>query len=295
MKSFVTLVEVGPRDGLQNEAKTLSANLKYNLIKKLSKTGLKRIEAGSFVSPKLVPQMANSKSVIKKVMSSSTDDVRFSALVPNEHGMHDAISAGIKEVAFFTSASETFNSKNINCTIKQSFTRLNVISKLAKKHRIKLRAYISCAFFCPYEGRIKYQKVVNIAKRLVSSGCGEISIGDTIGSATPREVGGLLKKILKHIPNKKIAMHFHDTRGMAVVNVKESLEFGIRCFDSSIGGMGGCPYAKGATGNLATEDLVFFLNQMDYKTDVDLKQLLRVNRWLSKYFMLPSKVGQVGI
>ncbi len=295
MKSFVTLVEVGPRDGLQNETKILSANLKYNLIKKLSQTGLKRIEAGSFVSPKRVPQMTNSKSVIKKVMSDNTDGVRFSALVPNEHGMHDAMDTGIKEVAFFTSASETFNSKNINCTIKQSFTRLNVISKLAKKHRIKLRAYISCAFFCPYEGRIKYQKVVNIAKRLVSSGCSEISIGDTIGAATPREVGGLLKKILKHIPNKKIAMHFHDTRGMAIVNVKESLEFGIRCFDSSIGGMGGCPYAKGATGNLATEDLVFFLNQMDYKTDVDLKQLLRVNRWLSKYFMLPSKVGQVGI
>ena len=209
--------------------------------------------------------------------------------------MHDAISAGIKEVAFFTSASETFNSKNINCTIKQSFTRLNVISKLAKKRRIKLRAYISCAFFCPYEGRIKYQKVVNIANRLVGSGCSEISIGDTIGAATPREVGGLLKKILKHIPNKKIAMHFHDTRGMAIVNVKESLEFGIRCFDSSIGGMGGCPYAKGATGNLATEDLVFFLSKMDYKTGVDLEQLLKVNRWLSKYFILPSKVGQVGI
>lgn len=296
MKSFITLVEVGPRDGLQNETKILSANLKHNLIKKLSQTGLRRIEAGSFVSPRWVPQMANSKSVIKKVMSkNNTDDVCFSALVPNERGMHDAISTGITEVAFFTSASETFNSKNINCSIKQSFTRLNVISKLAKKHKIKLRAYISCAFFCPYEGKIKYQKVVDIAKKLVSSGCSEISIGDTIGAATPREVGDLLKKILKHIPNKKIAMHFHDTRGMAIVNVRESLDFGIRCFDSSIGGMGGCPYAKDATGNLATEDLVFFLNQMGYETGVDLEHLLKVNRWLSKYFMLPSKVGRVGI
>lgn len=295
MKSFITLVEVGPRDGLQNETKILSANLKYNLIKKLSQTGLSRIEAGSFVSPRWVPQMANSKSVIKKVMSNNTNNVRFSALVPNEHGMNDAISTGIKEVAFFTSASETFNSKNINCTIKQSFTRLNVISKLAKKHKINLRAYISCAFFCPYEGKVQYQKVVNIAKKLVSSGCSEISIGDTIGAATPREVGGLLKKILKHVPNKKIAMHFHDTRGMAISNVKESLEFGIKCFDSSVGGMGGCPYAKGATGNLATEDLAFFLNQMGYKTGVDLEKLLKINRWLSKYFMLPSRVAKAGL
>ncbi len=294
MKKEITLVEVGPRDGLQNESKIISTQLRYNLIKKLHQTGLKRIELGSFVSSKWVRQMAGSKSIIKKVVE-NIQNTGFSALVPNEHGIMDALDTGIKEVAFFTSASETFNSKNINCTIRQSFIRLNAISKIAKKHRVKLRAYISCAFSCPYEGKVDYRKVANIARKLIDSGCYEISIGDTIGAATCKDVGNLLKHFLKHIPSKKIAMHFHDTRGMAIANVRESLDFGIKRFDSSIGGLGGCPYAKGASGNVATEDLVFFLEGMGYETGVNLKKLIEVNRWLSKYFTLPSKIGNLGI
>ena len=292
MKNKVEVIEVGPRDGLQNEKKTLSASNKILLIKKLYQTGLRRIEVGSFVSPKKVPQMANSKQVVKKIVQGVFPNARFCALVPNEKGLEDALEAGIREIAFFTSASETFNQKNINCSIRRSFDRLYGITKTLVKNKLKVRAYISVAFYCPYEGKIPYRRVVDVSKKLLDFGCFELSIGDTIGEASCKDVNILLKRILKSVPETKIAMHFHDTKGMAISNVKESLDLGIRKFDSSIGGMGGCPYAFSSAGNLATEDLVYFLNKLGFKTGVDLGNLLKVNRWLSKHFKLPSRVGQ---
>lgn len=299
MSRKVVLVEVGPRDGLQNESVILDESARLTFIKKLSQTGLKRIEIGAFVSPKKVPQMAKTLKLTEKILHQQNlkkipHKIRFSALVPNAKGMHQAHSSGIKEVAFFTAASETFSQKNVNCSIQESFKRLKDIQKIISK-KCYLRGYISTAFYCPYEGRIKPGKVTYLAEKLMDMGCYEISIGDTIGAATPKEVDQLLSILLERISADCVSMHFHDTRGTALANIKESLDHGIRTFDSSLGGLGGCPYAKSATGNIATEDAVFFVERLGYKTGVDIQMLIKINHWLEKKLKhpLPSKISQL--
>ena len=299
MSKRVTLVEVGPRDGLQNESLALNPSARTNLIKRLALTGLQRIEVGAFVSPQKVPQMAGSLEVARKVLQQQargiiSKKISFSALVPNAKGMDMAQRSGIKGIAFFTSASQTFNQKNTNCTLQESLQRLEDILEMMS-HQYKLRSYISMAFYCPYEGHIRPQAVVKLAERLIMMGCDEISLGDTIGVASPKEVGHLLSLLLKKLPSKRIAMHFHNTRGMALANIKESLDHGIRVFDTSIGGLGGCPYAKGATGNVATEDVAYFLKRLGYLTGVDIPSLVQIHHWLKKKLKhdLPSQIGRL--
>lgn len=297
----VTIVEVGPRDGLQNEAKTLSLETRLEFIKRLSKAGLKRIEVGAFVSPQWVPQMSSSGELIQ-LISKDADLSRpkifdaFSVLVPNMKGMEGALASGIREVAVFGACSESFSKKNINCTIDESFDRFKEVIVAAKKKKIKVRGYLSTAFGCPYEGHVEEKKVIELVKRLFKLGVYEVSVGDTIGVATPKQVESMLKKMKKVVPLKKIAMHFHDTRGTALANVVKSLELGVRTFDSSAGGIGGCPYAKGASGNLATDDLVYLLRGLDYETGVDLQALLDTTNWIRGPIghSLPSRLAQAG-
>lgn len=297
----VTIVEVGPRDGLQNEAKTLSLETRLEFIRRLSKAGLKRIEVGAFVSPQWVPQMSSSGELIQ-LISKDADLSRpkifdaFSVLVPNMKGMEGALASGIREVAVFGACSESFSKKNINCTIDESFDRFKEVIVAAKKKKIKVRGYLSTAFGCPYEGHVEEKKVIELVKRLFKLGVYEVSVGDTIGVATPKQVESMLKKMKKVVPLKKIAMHFHDTRGTALANVVKSLELGVRTFDSSAGGIGGCPYAKGASGNLATDDLVYLLRGLDYETGVDLQALLDTTNWIRGPIghSLPSRLAQAG-
>ncbi len=295
-KSPVKIVEVGARDGLQNETLTMTPLVRAKLVEKLYNCGLKKIEAGAFVSPKWVPQMAHTDKVLKQ-LSKKIPDIVFPVLVPNQRGLDLAIQNNCKEIALFTAASETFCKKNINCSITESLTRFESLSKQALKKKIKVRAYISTAFGCPFEGKVKTSKVVSMTQKLLDFGCYEVSIGDTIGVATPGDVSHLLNKLLLKINPKKIAMHFHDTRGSALANVYESLRQGIRTFDSSLGGLGGCPYAPNALGNLATEDLCYMLDQMGFKTGVSLKELLKVRSWFVPKIQKPllSHLGQSGI
>lgn len=301
MSKKVQIVEVGARDGLQNEEKTIPWNKKTRLIKELSRSGLQRIEAGAFVSPKWVPQMADSLKVAKHILKDQASGklprtVRYSCLVPNEKGMELALQSGIKEIAIFGASSESFSKRNINCSIAESFERFKNIVKLAKKNRIKVRGYLSTAFGCPYEGQVSQAKVARLVKRMFDLGVYEVSVGDTIGVATPKQVESVISKIEKQVGLKNIAMHFHDTRGTALANVHQSLQMGVRVFDSSVGGLGGCPYAKGAAGNLATEDLVYMLHGLGFKTDVNLDKLMSIRHWLQKELSreLPAKVSRAG-
>ena len=301
-KKSVQIVEVGCRDGLQNEKVTLATSKKVSLVRKLSDTGLKRIEIGSFVSPKWVPQMANSDEVTKKVLKLQKDGelprtAKYSCLVPNQRGMEDALKSGIKEIAIFGACSESFSRKNINCSIAESFNRFKDIMVEAKKNKIKVRGYLSTAFGCPYEGQVSEARVVRLTKAMLKLGVYEVSIGDTIGVATPKQVESLLRKLKRVAVVDRLAMHFHDTRGTALANVLKSYEMGIRVFDSSVGGLGGCPYAKGAAGNLATEDLVFMLNGMGVRSNVDLQALINIRKWIEKELdhTLPAKVSLAGI
>ena len=292
MKS-IQIVEVGARDGLQNEKKTLCVSTRVKFIKKLSEAGLKRIEVGSFVSPKWIPQMTHTDRVFKQIRSSNTPLVKYSALVPNQRGMRQAISSHLKEVAVFGSCSETFSHKNINRSIKDSFREFQSVIHLAKKHKIRVRGYLSMAFGCPYEGSISPSKVASLTQKMLQMGTYEVSIGDTLGVATPRQIERLLKCFFKKdISLKNIALHMHDTRGMALANTLIGLQYGVCTFDSSLGGLGGCPYAKSATGNLATEDLVYMLHGMGFKTGVDLKKLVQMRPWIEKKIghPLPSKI-----
>ena len=288
MKS-IRIVEVGARDGLQNEGKSLTVETRVEFIKKLSSAGLKRIEVGAFVSPKWVPQMAHTEKVWEKIKGRG----QYSALVPNEKGMLRAMDSGIREVVIFGSCSESFSKKNINCTIKESFQSFEQVVRLARKNRIRVRGYLSVSFGCPYEGSVSRGKVASLTEKMLALGVYEVSIGDTIGVATPKQVEDLLKLFSKRgISEKKLALHMHDTRGTALANVLMGLHYGIRTFDSSLGGLGGCPYAKGASGNLATEDLVYMLHGMGFKTEVDLKKLTQIKPWIEKKIghALPSKV-----
>jgi len=292
----VTLVEVGLRDGLQNEKVFLSIQQRVEFAEHLIASGLRRIELGAFVRTDWVPQMAGSAEIISQILSQHGKKIQGSALVPNERGLQDALKTELKEVALFGSASESFSKKNINCTIEESFQKFDAVLKEAKKRKIKVRGYLSTCFYCPFEGRISEKKVVALAKRLYQMGCFEISIGDTIGAATPAEVKSLFSKLKKAIPVKSLAGHFHDTRGMAVSNVLAAMEVGVSVFDTSLGGLGGCPYAPKATGNVATEDVVYMLEGFKIKTGISLDKLIETNKWVSAQMQksLPSKVGSVG-
>lgn len=289
--SLVKIVEVGPRDGLQNESAPTDSETRIEFVERLISAGLKTIEVGAFVSPKWVPQMQNSNVVTKALIQKQAagafgKSTHLMALIPNLRGYEDARAAGVKEVAVFTAASEMFSKKNTNASIEESLNRIREIMPKAKKDKVKVRGYISMCWYCPFEGRIKESKVLKVAEALVDAGVYEVSIGDTVGAATPNEVRSLNKKLIKLLGKKFLAMHFHDTRGTALANILASLEQGIETFDSSIGGLGGCPYAPGAAGNVATEDVIYMLHGMGVKTGCDLDKLREVNEWIA------SKIGR---
>lgn len=268
----VSIVEVGARDGLQNEAAVIELPVKLAFIDGLVRAGLKRIEAGSFVSPKWVPQMADSAAVFNSLGQDS--GVTFSALTPNEKGMLAAIDAGVHEVAVFAAASESFSQRNINCSIEQSLERFQPVFRLARQHNLRVRGYVSCVMGCPYEGAISPDAVLAVSQTLLDKGCYEISLGDTIGTGTPGQTAQLLSTLLKTIPASKLAVHFHDTYGQALANILVALQHGISVIDSAAGGLGGCPYAAGASGNVATEDVVYMLNGMGVDCGVDINALV---------------------
>ncbi len=270
--SQVRLVEVGPRDGLQNEKQPLSVTDKVALINALSDSGLSYIEAGSFVSPKWVPQMAGSAEVFAQIQRS--DSTTYAALTPNMQGFEAAMAAGVKEIAVFGAASESFSQKNINCSISESLRRFEPIMVAAKENNVRVRGYVSCILGCPYEGEIAPEKVRTVAKALYDMGCYEISLGDTIGVGTPKKAAALFAEVAKDVPRTQLAGHFHDTYGQALANIYASLSEGIAVFDSSVAGLGGCPYAKGASGNVATEDVLYMLNGLGIHTGINLEKVI---------------------
>ncbi|KPB77409.1 hydroxymethylglutaryl-CoA lyase [Pseudomonas cannabina] len=268
----VNIVEVGPRDGLQNEALPISIEDKVRLVDDLSAAGLGHIEAGSFVSPRWVPQMAGSAQVLAQIQR--REDVIYSALTPNLRGFEDALAAGAGEVAVFAAASEAFSQRNLNCSISESLERFAPIMAAARLHGLRVRGYVSCVLGCPYEGNVSPEQVASVANELHAMGCYEISLGDTIGIGTPGAARALFNAVAAHIPRSKLAGHFHDTYGQALVNIYAGLEEGIQVFDSSVAGLGGCPYAKGASGNVATEDVLYMLRGLGIETGVDLDQVI---------------------
>jgi len=275
----VEIVEVGPRDGLQNEKTSLTAQDKIDFIDQLSLVGCKRIEAGSFVSPKWVPQMASSDEVMRTIKR--IDGIRYSVLTPNMKGFDLAMQVNTQEVAIFGAASERFSQKNINCSIQESLARFAPVVEKAKQHNIPVRGYVSCVLGCPYEGNIKVEDVVSVSKALLDMGCYEISLGDTIGVGTPRKTKALIEACLQVIPSRQLAVHFHDTYGQALANILTAIQLGIRVIDSSVAGLGGCPYAKGASGNVASEDVVYMLHNMEIDTGIDLDKLIKVGKSIS--------------
>jgi len=301
MGKQVVIVEMGLRDGLQNEKTVLDADTRVEFAKRLIEAGTKRVEIGSFVSPTWVPQMAGTAEVVSKTFALVKSKVipkktEFSVLVPNERGMLDAIQSGVKEVAIFAACSESFSYKNINCSIDESFKRFEPVMALAKKHKIKVRGYLSTCFGCPFEGKVSEAKVIKLAQRMHKLGVYEISVGDTIGVADVGQVESLFKKLKKVVPVKKLAGHFHDTRGQALANILAAYKQGVTIFDTSLGGLGGCPYAPGATGNVATEDVVYMFHGMGLKTGLNLDKLIEINHWMAEKIQhpMPSKVGKVG-
>ncbi|BCM17434.1 hydroxymethylglutaryl-CoA lyase [Mesorhizobium sp. J8] len=267
----VTIVEVGPRDGLQNEKTIIASDRKVALIGLLADAGLTRIEATAFVSPKWVPQMADHDEVMRNVPR--RPGLLLSALVPNEEGAAAAIAAGAQELAVFASASETFAQKNTNCTIAQSIERFRPVMSLAAAHGLSVRGYVSCAIDCPYEGAIEPEAVRDVSERLIGIGCREVAVADTIGRATPERVDRMLTEVTRGIAASCLACHFHDTSGQALANIDVALAFGIRIFDSAVGGLGGCPYAPGAAGNVATEAVVAHVTRLGYDTGIDTGKL----------------------
>ncbi|XP_055710575.1 hydroxymethylglutaryl-CoA lyase, mitochondrial isoform X2 [Phlebotomus papatasi] len=283
----VRIVEVGPRDGLQNEPKILPASTKIELINRLSDTGLKTIEATSFVSPKWVPQMADNVEVLKGITKKS--GVSYPVLTPNIKGFEAALAAGATEVAVFGAASESFSQKNTNCSTAESIERFRVVLEAAKKANVRVRGYVSTVIGCPYEGAIEPEAVARVSKQLLDMGCYEISLGDTIGVGTPGTMSKMLQEVLKVIPADKLAVHCHDTYGQALANILTSLEYGITVVDSSVSGLGGCPYARGASGNAATEDVVYMLHGLGIETGVDLEKLVNVGKFICEELGRPSE------
>lgn len=271
----VSLVEVGPRDGLQNEPVPTSVDFRVELVERLTECGFSALEVGSFVSPKWVPQMADTRQVLDKVRRSN--DIPLIALVPNMVGMNAAIEANVDRIAIFSAASESFSQKNTNCSIDESFERFRPVVECANQNNIPVRGYVSCVLGCPYEGRIEEGNVIPVVERLFELGCYEVSLGDTIGIGTVTGTRNLLLALEKSVSLESIAVHFHDTYGQALPNILTALECGVSIVDSSVGGLGGCPYAKGASGNVATEDVVYMLDGMGVRTGVDLDQLVDIS------------------
>ena len=290
----VRIVEVGARDGLQNEKTPVALDTKLELLARLSKTGLRHIEAGAFVSPKWVPQMANTSAILTHLEGArSRGDadaaaVTYSYLVPNSQGLASFLAgtptAAGNEIAVFASASEGFSQKNLNCSIAESLARFAPVVQTARAHGLQVRGYVSMVISCPYSGATPPAAVAAVVEQLLAMGCYEVSLGDTNGVGTPGTVANLLRHLVKEraIPAERLAGHFHDTYGQAIVNSLVALEHGIRTFDSSVGGLGGCPYAAGATGNVATEDLVYFLEGTGVRTGVDLEEVVKIGEWISK-------------
>jgi hydroxymethylglutaryl-CoA lyase len=277
----VTLVEVGPRDGLQNESATVPTDAKVAFVDALSAAGLPVVEATAFVSPRAIPQLADGEEVYRRI--ARVPGVRYPVLVPNEKGLDRAEAAGAREIAVFTAASETFNRHNINASIEESFSRFAPVLARAKAAGMRVRGYVSCAFGCPYEGRIAPEAVARVAARLQAAGCDEVSVGDTIGVGVPTQVPEVVGRTVEAgVPLERLALHFHDTRGIALANLVEGLREGVRIFDSSAGGLGGCPYAPGAAGNVSTEDVVYLLHGMGFETGVDLGRVAAATRALAR-------------
>jgi hydroxymethylglutaryl-CoA lyase len=267
----VRIVEVGPRDGLQNEAVAIPTAVKIRLIEDLAAAGLSEIEAGAFVSPKWVPQMADSAAVLAGLTRDPAK--RYPVLVPNLQGLEAALAAGAREVAVFAAASETFSRKNTNCSVAESLARFHPVMARARSAGVPVRGYVSCVLGCPYEGAVAPQAVANVAKSLMDMGCFEISLGDTIGVGTPLATQRMIGAVAEHVPVPQLAAHFHDTYGQALANLLAALEMGVAAIDASVAGLGGCPYAKGATGNVATEDVVYMLDGMGIESGIDLLRL----------------------
>jgi hydroxymethylglutaryl-CoA lyase len=290
----VSVYEVSPRDGLQNESGIVSLDGKRRLIEALFAAGIRRVEVTSFVSPKWVPQLADAGELAKSL--TAPPGVTMSALVPNARGLERALEAGLPEVAVFLSASETHNKMNVNKTVDATIAVFDEIVPPALEAGLRVRAYVSTVWGCPYEGEIPIQKSIDIARRLVDMGCYQISLGDTIGVGTPKKTRDIVRALLTELPAERIALHMHDTRGTALANALVGLELGITTFDASVGGVGGCPYAPGASGNLATEDLVFMLEGMGVSTGIDLDKLIEAGQLAEQVIgrPLPGKVHQAG-
>jgi hydroxymethylglutaryl-CoA lyase len=277
----VKIVEVGPRDGLQNEAVSVPVEVKIELIEKLTNAGLPVVESGSFVSPKWVPQMAASGDVYRGIHKKP--GVGYPMLVPNMKGLEAALEAGVEEIAIFAAASESFTQKNINCSIDESIEQYRQVVAKALAENLKVRGYISCVLGCPYEGEVSFDSVTRVAARLLDQGCYEISLGDTIGVGTPGKARALIEQVLDTVPVSQLAAHFHDTYGQALANLHAVLQCGIAVIDSSVAGLGGCPFAKAATGNVATEDVLYMLDGMQIETGVDMDKLLEAGSYISNF------------
>lgn len=274
----VKIVEVGARDGLQNEKHILPTDVKMQFIDKLSQTGLRVVEAASFVSPKWVPQMADGREVYKRIKKSP--QISYPVLIPNKQGMDTALEVGVKEIAVFGAASEGFSQKNTNCSIEDGLKRIKEVVKIALEHNIKVRGYVSCVIKCPYDGDVEPKRVAELSRTLYNMGCYEISLGDTIGAGTPLTMRRMLNEVLKQVPTDAVAVHCHDTYGQALVNILTALQLGVSVVDASVSGLGGCPYADGASGNVATEDVVYMLDNMNIHTGVDLMKLLDAGEFI---------------
>ena len=275
----IQIVEVGPRDGLQNEKEWVRTETKIALIEKLAEAGITKIETASFVSPKWVPQMRDAFEVLSRI--ERRPGVTYSVLTPNLKGFERALEAGTTEVAVFGAASEAFSQKNINCSISESVERFRPVVAAAQKNRIRVRGYISCVLGCPYQGEVPVDMVVNLAAQMSEMGCSEISLGDTIGIGTPMQAKNMMESVAEKVPLSNLALHFHDTRGQALANIYACLELGVSVIDASVSGLGGCPYAKGAAGNVATEEVVYMLHGMGIETGIDLEKLIETGRFIS--------------
>ena len=278
----VQIVEVGPRDGLQNEKIWVETETKIALIEKLADAGLTKIEAASFVSPEWVPQMKDAFEVLSGI--ERRPGVTYPVLTPNLKGFERALEAGVTEVAVFGAASEAFSQKNINCSISESVERFRPVLEAAQKNNVRVRGYISCVLGCPYQGEVPLENVVNLAENMSEMGCYEISLGDTIGIGTPLQAKKMVETVAEKVPVSNLALHFHDTRGQALANIYACLELGVSVIDASVSGLGGCPYAQGASGNVATEDVVYMLHGIGIKTGVDIEKLIETGRFISDVF-----------
>jgi hydroxymethylglutaryl-CoA lyase len=288
----VKIIEVGVRDGLQNEKQAVPTEIKLELINKLIKSGVSVIEATSFVSPKWVPQMADHQQIVEQLPRNTS--VNFPVLTPNIKGFDNALAAGAQEVAVFAAASESFSQKNINCSIEQSIERFMPILEKAKLNQVKVRGYVSCVMGCPYEGEIEAKVVADVAAKLYQAGCYEISLGDTIGTGTPGKTQALIAEVAKRVPIQSLAVHFHDTYGQALANIFAALQMGINNIDSSVAGLGGCPYANGASGNVSTEDVVYMLDGLGIESGIKLSQLVSAGQYICDFLnqINHSKVAQ---